>query len=526
MKKNAGFSGRAAFIIIFLLIGAELFAFGRRDDDESGPPVNAEWTLCITAFDVSALPVSRHVTGETIMRSLAGIIEKMDFRSRGEEEALYYRDVSWAASRSEAAVALQTKRDERDLLIYRGDASWRYRKNLKTIDAAIKVLEGDYEKANERPPIVERKPALCLSDENMDGIYPQPPQEGSEYQFCTGKKADACLVGNLSEYHDRIFLSIKLYTLYTRSYSYEDVILFSSEDLESAIEEIAFRLTGAVAGTYPSAVKVSALPQDAMVLVDGSFAGRGDMEMYTHSPGSAEIAVLADNHVPSYFSIDLNEAELAEINITLTSFGQNALEMTVPGSPGSGVFLGSLFVGEAPLTLQLPKSQFAYISVVTPEGDTGSLVYRDNALIKGNAQFVRANEATDVPGKTSINTKPPISPEEKRVERARRGFYGVYGAFWIVLPVSLLAVGIANNYINSNNYVAATGYYQGDYETQSKIYNNAVTANKVRVGANIAWGAALGVTFFQIFRYLYVSGGDASPIVKAPAPPPGPETAP
>jgi hypothetical protein len=28
----------------------------------------------------------------------------------------------------------------------------------------------------------------------------------------------------------------------------------------------------------------------------------------------------------------------------------------------------------------------------------------------------------------------------------------------------------------------------------------------------------LGVTLFQIFRYLYVSGEDAAPIVKAPSP--------
>ena len=309
-----------------------------------------------------------------------------------------------------------------------------------------------------------------------------------------------------------------MYTLYTRSFSYEDVILFSSEDLGNAIDEIAFRLTAAVAGTLPSGIIVNANPPDSMVSVDGAFAGRGEMDMYAHSPGEAEIAVRADNHVPASFTLDLKDGELAEVFIELTPFGHTAFEVLVPGSPGSSVFLGSLYVGEAPLALQLPKTQFTYISVVTPEGDTGSVVYKDNSLVRGNAQFVRANEAAGVAGKASIGTKPPISPEEKRVDRARRGFYGAYGAFLVILPISLITVGVANNYINANNYTIGTGHYYDDYDTQSKIYDRAVTANKIRIGANIAWGTALGVTFFQIFRYLYVSGGDASPIVKASAP--------
>ena len=199
MRKAIRFFIFVAFTILFLSVSCGLFAFGRRDNDADGDPVNTEWTLCITAFDVSALPVSRHITGDTIMRRLAEAIGNMDFRQRGEDEAAYYRDVSWAASRSEAAVALQAKRNERDLLVYRGDASWKYRKNLKTVDEAIKALEEDLEKADNRAPVVERKPALRLSDGNLGGVYSEPPRAGMEYQFCTAQGADAFLIGSLSE---------------------------------------------------------------------------------------------------------------------------------------------------------------------------------------------------------------------------------------------------------------------------------------------------------------------------------------
>ena len=524
MRKFIRYLICALYAILFLSSGMGLFAFGRRDDAEAGDPVNTEWKLCITAFDVSALPVSRHITGDTVMRHLAEAVGKMDFRSRGEEETAYYREVSWARMRADAAIALQTKRNERDLLVYKGDAAWRYRKNLKTVDAAIKGLEEDLVKINALAPVVEGKPALRLSDGNLNGVFSPPPETGTEYQFCTAQGADAVLVGSLSEYHDRLYLSVMMYTLYTRSYSYEDLVLFSSEDLNGAIDEIAYRLTAAVAGILPSAVIVKTNPPDAMVSIDNSFAGRGNMEMYSHSPGPVEIAIRADNHVPASFPVDLEEGMLTEIYIDLTPFGYTAFEMSVPGSSGSAVFVGSLYVGDAPLTLQLPKSQFSYISVITPEGDTGSVVYRDNTLVRGSAQFTRASEDGNIAGRASIGTKTPISPEEKRVDRARRGFYGAYGAFWVILPLALITSGIANNYINSNNYVAASGQYYNDYPAQKEIYDKAVTANKIRIGANIAWGTALGVTFFQIFRYLYVSGGDASPIIKAPAP--MPETVP
>jgi len=203
-----------------------------------------------------------------------------------------------------------------------------------------------------------------------------------------------------------------------------------------------------------------------------------------------------------------------EVHIDLTPLSLSAFEATVPGSPGSKVFLGSLYVGETPHTLLLPRTQFAYISVETPEGKIGSVVYKDNEVVKGRAQFVRNYGAHDDGGTAAFGTRVPISSEEKRVDRARRGFYGAYGAFWVILPVALLAGGIAGSYIDANNHVAVMGTFNDDFETRKKIYDDAVKGQYVKLGATILWSTALGVTFFQIFRYLYVSGGDSTPIVR------------
>ena len=490
MKRNTCFFS-LPFLLLLLFIGQELFAFGSKETEEPAI-VNTEYVFCITAPDVSGLSLSRQITGDTVVRSLAAVFSNLSFRFRGEQEAAYYRDYAWAKSRSDAASALAAKRTERDLLVYRGDPGWKYRKDLKAADDAIVKLEADLAKIDSLAPVAEEKPLFRLTDGNTSGTYPDPPKPGGEYRFCADQKADAFLTGTLSEYHDRIYLKIRMYTLYTRSYSYEDSVLFSSEDLNDAMDEISGRLAAAVSETYQSAILVHTIPQDAMVLVDGAFAGQGEMRKRTHLPGTAEIEVRADNHVPVSFPLELNPGELAELFVNLTPLGFSAFEAVVPGSPGSKVYLGGLYVGETPLTLELPRDEFTYISVETPEGEIGSAVYRDNELVKGNAQFVRHGGG----GREAVfTTKIPIAPEEKRVDKARRGFYGAYGAFWIILPVSLLTAGVATSYISINHDTALW--------------------NGVNIGANVTWGVSLGVTLFQIVRYLYISRADATPIVKA-----------
>ena len=394
-------------VLFFLFPGPDLFASGNKEEvpEEEGP-LNAEWLLCITLPDVFDLPLTRQITGDMVARTLADVLSKQKNRFRGEQESAYYRDYAWAKSRSDAARAIQSKRDERDLLLYRGYPLWKYEKNLKTIDEDIAKLEEELAVIDALVPLIEEKPAFVLSEANRNGTFPLPPAPGTEYRFCSEQKADAFVSLSLSEYFGRIYLSIKMFTLHTRSYSYEDFVLFSSEDLVAAIDEISGRLAEAVSETLPAGILVRSSPPDAMVLIDEKYAGRGDMEMQTRSPGEAEIAIQADNYIPATVPLELNPGELAELFITLTPLSLSAFQVDVPGSPGSKVFLGSLYVGETPLTLELPRTDFTYISVETKEGEIGSMIYKDDNVVRGSAQFVWENGAA--PGRAVFSTKAPV----------------------------------------------------------------------------------------------------------------------
>jgi hypothetical protein len=448
--------------------------------------------------------------GDTVTRNLAAALLNLDVRFRQDEESAYYRDYAWTKSKAAAAKALEAERNRRDLLIYEGNASWKYRKNLRASEEAVARLEEELAKTEERVPLVEMKPEIKLTEGNINGSWPAPPAPGGEYLFCTGQKADAFLTGSLSEYYGRVYLAIRVYTIHTGTYSFEDSVLFSSADFDRAMDEISGRLAAAVSETLPSGILIQTDPEGAIVTIDGSYAGVD--EVHTHSPGTVEISVKADNYIPALFPLPLNAGELAELFINLTPLGYSALEVQVPAEPGSHVYVGSLYAGDTPLTLRLPKLDFSYISVETPEGETGSIVFRDDRLVKGSAHFTH----TDAGPSAAFTTRTPVLPEEKRVDKARRGFYGIYGAFWFILPAALLTSGIAGSYIHSHNSVVLGQRYTDDYEMRKSIYDRALTAQRVRVLSNVAWGTALGLTFFQIFRYLYVSGEDATPIVKAP----------
>ena len=479
------------FLLFFAMLNA-LFAFGKKQKEGEKKPVNTEWTLCITAFDVSSIPLTRQTAGDTITRSIAAALQNLDFRFRQDEETTYYRDYAWAKNRVTAMDALVKKRNERDALLFKGDPEWKYEKDLKTIDTAILKIEQDVAAAEERAPLVEEKPAFKLTEKNLKGTFPPPPSPGAEYRFCNTEKADAILTGKLSEYYGRMFLDLKMYTRHTNSYSYKNSLLFSTEDLNKAMAEISDHLAQAVSDTFPSAILVRSSPANAMITIDGIFAGQGATELRTHSPGKADITITADNYTPVSVPLELNPGELAELSVDLTPRGITTFSAEVSGKPGSKVFLGSLYAGETPLTLELPKNEFTYISAETPEGDIGSLIVQNSNLVRGSAQFTSANDYV----KADFLTAPPVSEEEKKVENARRGFYTTYGAFWFILPAALLAGGIAGTY-------EAINYDAGTYST-------------IRMGSNIAWGAALGITLFQAFRYLYVSRKDSTPIVKVP----------
>jgi hypothetical protein len=465
---GAGNAGGFLFFLALLLIAAAPVYSKAKAAEEPLPPINTEWVLCVTAFDVSALPLSNRIAGETMVKALVDALDPVNRRVRVSREYAYYADYARAKALAEAAKALAAKREERDLLLYQGNPSWKYRKEIKAADEAVVELEAAYQKADQIPPI-EGEPEFKLAEGNAGGSFPSPPEPGNEYRFCRDQKADAFLAGTVSEYYGRILISLKLYTLFTRSFQYEDSIVFSLEDMHTAVNELAGRLMAAVSGRAPAAITVKAAPAHAAVIIGDSFAGRGGTVIIERPPEPVELRVFAEDYRTFSGEVELYPGELTEIYINLTPIARAALTVSAPGDSSAAVYRGALYAGEAPLTLDIEEGRYEYISV---EGFTGSaaMVFQG---VDGDAVFELRK------------------PGGRQVERMRRRFYGAWGRFWVALPAAILINGIAATYTDAYNYGGDPG-----------IYDEANNFRYISIAAWTIFGCTVAESVYRAFRYL------------------------
>jgi hypothetical protein len=337
-----------------------------------------------------------------------------------------------------------------------------------------------YAEAEANIPVIEQKPAFKISGGNNTGTFPVPPESGKEQSFCQGQGSDAFMSGRIIEYHGRLYLSLKVYSLYSRSWTFEDAVIFSMEDLTSAVEELSSRLVAAIEGTPPSAVVITARQENAIISINNEFAGRGKTAILERAPGEVEIIVAADDYVPEKLTVDLASGELSDISINLTPFSNNTFRLDIPGNTDSLVYQGALYIGKTPIILTAPRNSYEYITIETPTGDVGSTIV---------PQGMRG-DLINIPMKVG----PP--PKEGRVDKARRGFYGAWGRFWIALPLMLMTNGVANTMIDSFNR---------NQDPTMDQYDTALAYQYVSYGITGVTVGFAAESVIRIFTYLYGS---------------------
>jgi hypothetical protein len=499
--------------LFFFLAAASLFPLGSREEEapELQDPV---WTLMVTAFDVSALGEANLSLGDSILRDLAAEIGKVNYRLRVADEYAYYEGVAERQKLSAAAQTLVNKRNERDQLLYRGDPEWRYRKNLKAADQEIRKLEEEYSAALASRVLIDREPVFSLSAENMEGLFPSPPREGEEYQFCKTRKADALITGSMSEYHGRIFVTQNLYVLYADSYIYRDSIIFSPERLSGAMAEFAGRITQAIAGLPPAELRVSVMPENALVLLDQGYGGRGTLEQ-SLPPGKARLEVFAGGHESLDMELELEGGQRTELTVELRPESQSSVLVETPGKEGSSVYLGSLFMGKTPLTLNLPQGGLEYIYAESPDGEEAEAVFPVPSPQHLPPPVVSAwrprlfagpfPRKSDLEGdRLSLRTREPYDPAEGQVDRARRQYYWAWGGTWLAAIGAWMVNGYANSVVNAYNNSPVPVYGLGKKAREAQVFNY--------VGIELVSAAVL-IELIQMARYITVAGKDAPPFV-------------
>jgi hypothetical protein len=469
-------------VTCYLLSVTSLSAAGKKEAAEQ-KTLNDEWLLCVTAFDYSQLPPGKRITGDVITRSLVNKLDAISYRLRISPEYAYYEEYAWQQAVAAAAKTISNKQNERAQLLFRGDPNWKYRKNLKKIDEDLVKLEENYAQKLAEKPLINSKPSFKLIQSNLNGTYPAPPKQGGERRFCQSQKSDAFLSGEIREFHNRYYIKLRLFTLYTNSWVYEDDIIFSVEDIDGAVDEIAARLDSVLAGNKPARLAVTVNPPESQILINQNYAGTGTVEARERPPGKITINIAAEGFMPETVETELASGEHTDIDVNLGALYYANVDVDVRGSPGAAVYNGALYVGEAPLTLRLPIDQLSYVDIKTSGGEAAKAVFT----------------SPDIPDRTSaISLRPRIPPStgQKRVNKARNWYYWAWGGIWVAAIAAWVGDGMYKTY-----------YALGKNETTQQI-------DRVRSGAIICLGATLSYGVFQMGRYLYKATEDATPIVR------------
>jgi hypothetical protein len=477
-------------IFIFLIFTLPLFAKGNSEETEIKTQ-NDEWFFCITKFDTSALPADKTNISDMVSRELVDRLRAINYRTRISPEYAYYEGYAWAQNRAAVAKSISTKMDERSKLIYQGEADWKYNQAVKKIDIDLKKLNEELEEIDKNAPLINKEPVFKMFQSNLDLSYPDPPQKGGENRFCAAQKIDAFLSGKITDFYGRYSLTLKLYTVYTKSFVWEETYIFSYNDINSTINEITRKLMITLSGNNPSAVEIKIEPETALLLINQTFVGKGGAKLTEYPPGNVTVIASAPEHEPLVLETELSPGELTQINIKLNPI--KYVNIDISGKTQGRVYNGSLYVGESPLTLRLPANSFEYIEIEANNGEKGSVVF---------------NTKDDMDYNRTISLKLSQPNMRGAVDRERRAYYWAWGGQWVTGIAAWLGY---YAYMGANN-AAAYGMNSGRDVSQGFLDSNQNMYNFTMYAA-----IGLGVTslygIIRMIRYIYISGKDSTPIV-------------
>jgi hypothetical protein len=432
MVNGIGMNKISGLVILLLFLLAPLL-FARGSSDTKRVIKDNEWMLCIADFDDTALPPGQKATAGYIEKELTKRLDGLDYRLRGKDEYHYYWTAAWLGEQSTAAKKLAEKQKQRDELVFKPLANWEYKAQLKKIDEELATLREQLEDTELKSPDIGTIPVFDVTKDNINGTYPAPPEKGREYFFCKEQKANGFLSGKVSLYHERILVEVRLWTVWGRAYSFEDSIIFSVEDIDTALDELVARLINAISGMEYSIIVVRAEPANTVIIVDDVFASNnGETKEMQRTPGPVELTAYAENYTPMTTTVDLNEGERADVSFSLTPVPQATFNINTKTGEEAMVYRGALFAGMTPLTLSGALGEAEQVAVQTGSNKTAHRVFQIN-------------------DNSNIRLDPVTPAAGDRIEKARTSFYNAFGRFWVGLPVCTMLWGMSQSYVGTYN---------------------------------------------------------------------------
>lgn len=408
--------------------------------EETAPivdPTPDQWTLAFATFDTSSLEAENRLAGDLIARDLVAAMGTLKDRILTEAERNAYASYLKGLAVDRAASAIASRRSSRDALLYAGYSPSKYRVEVrKTLDSLAEAQTA-FDKVMAAQATIPTVKSVVKAKDNADGALLAAPKPGEERTLCLSRNADALLLGSVSAYYGRLYVQVRLYSPYLQGNLYTDSTVFSTENRDAALTELGRRLAAAILGRPPARVAVTVQPPEADVTVDGAQVGVGEVAPREVAPGTLEVEASARGYRPFKEEIPASSGESVKLRIVLPPIPTTPISVRALGSDGleqgTRLYIGGLYVGTTPITLNAPLDSSLYLDAEVPSMGAGAVVI---------GPPYSGSEVT-------MTLLPLRDPAAKPVETARRGFYGAFARFSVSLPLAFILSGIATSYRNS-----------------------------------------------------------------------------
>lgn len=453
LRRVAGIVSAAAPVLLFLT------AAGR-------PAAQETWKVGVAFFD----------TSENDLVPAAGLLSRLVLDElKGADEHILTGSEQHEKNQK-ALEELQNKSYKTLAGLYSQRDQWLF--DLDATSSSLRDLEDKIEQ--ERQKLAELAPENPAPDV-MPVEFPPPPGEGSLWDtgnispeiFRKNAELDTLIAGTVTRVGS--YFGIRI----TSHGPGGDEVLWEGAGEEGELELISSQAGGRartiVLGRPWSSLTVQTNPPNASISVNGIAGAVGFWTDSTLVPGEFQVEIYAEGYRGQVITESLGEGEDKTLDITLEESDlPQVLVQTTPS--GASVRVGSLWLGRAPLLVDLPTEVMA----LTVEKDG----FRSRTVpLYPNAETL------------TVAIEPVTEDPAEVFAEARKKLYSSIAVFSFSLAPTVMLTGISQNYYGRAQTAS-------DFDEQQQAMQTYNLTRGLRWGSFGINTALFGFVMFRLAKYL------------------------
>ncbi len=453
------------FLLLSVCAGGSLFA---ADATLSIPQDTREnWTIGVSEFDTSGVPAEYTYLASSIPQLLLGNLQALsDHTLSSEEQEARAKEVLQAAV-IDAGKKLSTLIGQRDQLLFSTSDIVTRPKQYSSLDSQIETarrrlvfLQGLEPSAVQVKAV---KPIQYWSGHQEGKLLPSPA--GRPAALAAADSLQSVVFGTISVQAGLAYLDIYGYNSVLDRVDYHKSYAGRPEELYDWVSFATEELAGYLLGRDWASLQIQTAPSSAAIEVDGTLVGYGKAELKYIKPGKHTISVAEAGYARKEQTVDLSPSKTDSVTVPLgePTGGKSSIDST---PAAADVYVGSLWVGQTPLTVPLP--------IQPEEVRISKKGYLDS-------HFLLSPDGPLTVNRTLMSAAIDWSAE---IRTRRDRFYTHLGWFLLSVPIPVILNGLYQNEL-----VAASS---ADFSTLSPA-----TQHQIRVSGNAFYYAAWGTAFLS-----------------------------